>query len=242
MIFNVDECEDELGAALEDMICGMQENEQSRFTVEDGVKLLGQSLSTEPCRSKLADAPDNAVVMFDIHLQSIVKQGMAVWKMTDKDRFKTAQKHKDRGSELFKAKHYHGASIRYSKAIKYLAILNPSGSDGAETLEEHKEMLKLRMLCLLNLAACQLHLGCHDHVVTNCDKVLHVEPTNVKGLFRRAKALLCMKDFEGARVDLKKATELDPANQAIIELTRMLDSQERAHFAKYGNALKGMFR
>ena len=238
----LDEANDELSAALEDMIYSMQQNEESKFTVQDGLKLLRQSPSTESCWPQLADAPDDTVVTFNIHLHSVASHGKDIWKMTDRDRLETAQKHKDKGSDLFKAKHYRGASIRYSKAIKYLATLNPDSSSDAETPEEHKEILKLRALCLLNLAACQLQLGCHDHVVTNCDRVLHMEPTNVKGFYRRAKALLSMKDFEAARLDLRKAKELDPTNQAIVDLARALDNQERAHLTKYGNALKGMFR
>ena len=224
---------------MEDMMCTMHQNEESKFTLQRGMMVIHRSPSIEASQQKLKDAPDDATVALTVHLHSIVTRGKDIWKLTDQERLEMAQKHKDKGSSLFKEKHYRGAAIRYSKAVKYLATATDGGVSESPELEE---MLKLRTLCLLNLAASQLQLNLQDYVVVNCGRVLQVEPTNVKALYRRAKALLSMKDFEAARQDLKKAKELDPASQAITDLTKMLDSQERALLNRYGDALKGMFR
>jgi len=234
-VCGVDEANDEVETALEDMVCTMQQNEESKFTLQGGLTVVCRSPSRKASVTQLKDAPVSATVAYTILLHSIVTRGKDVWKLTDWERLDIAQKHKGKGSTLFKEKQYHGAAIRYSKAVKYVATAAASGASESPELEE---MLKLRTLCLLNLSAAQLQLNLQDCVVANCDRVLQVEPTNVKALYRRAKALLNMKDFEAARLDLKKAKELEPNNQGIADLTKTLDSQERA---MYGNALKGMF-
>ncbi len=234
----LDEADDELAAALEDVICTMKQHQQGQFMLNDGLKVILQSPSAQTSHSRLAQEPADSAVSYKILVHSIVTRGKETWELTDQDRLDLAQKHKDSGSNLFKEKRYRGASVRYSKAIKYLA---PAGIGSSES-KLSEEISKLGALCMLNLAACQLQLNLPNHVVTNCSRVLQIEPTNVKGLYRRAKALLDMKDFEEARADLKKATELDPSNQAIISLTRSLESQEKAHLAKYSSALKGMFK
>ena len=217
---------------MEDMICTMRPGEVSQFMVQDVY-----SNHVRPCT-----VPMEAHVSYKLSLLSVISHGKDVWILTNQERLDISQKHKDKGSEFFKNKSYYGASIHYSNAIKYLAAVDPNTPYEVETLEENKMNIpKVRMLSLLNLAACQLHLGQYDHVVSNCNKVLKMEPMNTKGLYRRAKALLAMKDFEAAREDLMKVKGVDPGNQAINELMKMVDTQEIAYQTKYRDTLKGMF-
>lgn len=44
-------------------------------------------------------------------------------------------------------------------------------------------------------------------------KVLELESTNVKALYRRAQAYMNMADLDLAEFDIKKALELDPDNR-----------------------------
>lgn len=211
----------------------MRPGEVSQFTV--------RNIYSSQVRPR--DVSMEAQLSYNLHLLSVISRGKDVWRLTDRERLEIAQKHKNKGSEFFKVKNYQGASIHYSKAIKYLAGVDPDTPYEVEIIEEHeRDIPKVRVQSFLNLAACQLQLGQHGHVVSNCSKVLEVEPNNLKGLYRRAKALLATKDFEAAREDLIRAKEVDPASQAINELMRTLDTQETAHRAKYKDALKEMFR
>ena len=219
------------------MVCTMKQGERAQFLLQDGRQLLTHSPRFRPSQAP----PTGGKVTFTIHLKSF-QQGKDIWKLTDQERLEIAKKHKQQGSELFKSGHYRGASIRYSRAIQYLAAVDPDTPLEVDTLEEYeKEILSLRTVTLTNLAACQLRFNQFDHVVKNCSRVLEVDPKNVKSLYRRAKALLAMKDFEASRTDLLRAKEADPGNQAINELLRTVEVQEAVHRAKYKDALKAMF-
>ena len=237
-LFSSDQANDELSQAVEDMICTMKQSERAVFSLESGCKLLTRSLSLNEGHRH---PPDGAEVVYTIQLHSF-ERGKDVWELTDQERLDVAKKHKEEGSKLFKQNHVHQAAIRYSKAIQYLAAVDPDIPLEVEDLEDYeKEIVSLRTVSLLNLAACQLKLQQYDHVVRNCSRVLEVEPGNVKSLYRRARALLAMKDYESARNDAEKAKGLDPGNQAVGELLRAVDIQESAHRAKYKDALKAMF-
>lgn len=224
-------------------MCTMHPGEESKFMVRDGYHLLSHSVYVDYSHAGYHALPTDARVSYNLHLLSVISRGKDVWKLTDQDRLEIAQNHKDKGSAFFKINNYRGASIRYSKAVRYLSAVDPDTPYEVETLEEHeREIPKVKILSLLNLAACQLQLGQHDHVVKNCSKVLEMDPMSVKGLYRRAKALVAMKDFEAAREDLLKAKGVDPASQALNELMRTLDTRETAHREKYKDALKEMFR
>lgn len=215
---------------MADMICTMKQGERSEFLLH---KLL-------PINNQVPPKGDE-VAVFTIHLHSF-HQGTDVWQLTDQERLEIAKKHKQQGSELFKSGHLRGASIRYSKAIQRLAAVDPDTPLEVDSVEEYeREIVSLRTASLMNLAACQLKFNEFQHVVRNCSRVLELDPRNLKGRYRRAKALLAMNDFEGSRSDLLKAREVEPGNQAVNELLRTLEAQEMAHRAKYREALKTMF-
>lgn len=103
--------------------------------------------------------------------------------------------------------------------------------------EEKKQTKVLKVTCNLNNAACKLKLndykqaeklctkvclGLSSHFVfifciTNGDivwmKVLELQSTNVKALYRRAQAHINMDNLDLAEFDLKKAFEIDPENR-----------------------------
>lgn len=221
------------------MVCSMKEEERAQFLLHDGCQLLTHSAFLGPSHHQAP--PIGTEVVFTIHLHSF-RQGKDTWELTEQERLKIANRHKLQGSELFKSGRFRGASIRYSKAVQYLAAVDPDTPFEVEKLEEYEqEILAVKTASLLNLAACQLKFNLFNHVVRNCSRVLEVDPTNLKGLYRRAKALLAMKDFESSREDLLKAKEIDPSNQAVNELLRTVEVQESAHRAKYKDALKTMF-
>lgn len=216
----------------------MKQWERAQFVLHGGCDLLKYS----PTLEKLQRPPIRGVtVVFTLRLCSF-ERGKDVWELTDQERLKIAKEHKEAGSKLFKENKVRQAAMRYSKSVQYLASVDPDILLEVEELEEHeKEIASLRTVSWLNLAACQLKLEQYDYVVRNCSKALEIEPGNVKGWYRKAKALLAMKDYESARSDLVKAKELDPSNHAVNDLLKEVDTQESAHRAKYKDALKVMF-
>lgn len=49
-------------------------------------------------------------------------------------------------------------------------------------------------------------------------QVLEKDPSNVKGLFRRAQAHMATQDYIEARQDLDLAIKLDPGNRYVLQL------------------------
>ena len=237
MFFSLDYAVDELNQCVDDMITTMKREERSQFLLYNSHKLLSDSVRVEADQVP----PMGAEVIYIIHLHSF-NRGKDLWNLNDQERLEIAKRHKEQGSQFFNASAFRSAALNYSKAIQYLAAVDPDTPYEVDSLEDYEtEILATKAAVLLNLSACQLKFEQYDHVVSNCTKVLELEAGNVKAWYRRAKALLGMKDYETARSDLLKAQELDPSNQAIIELLKTVAAQEATHNAKYRDALKPMF-
>ena len=65
-----------------------------------------------------------------------------------------------------------------------------------------------------------LHIPAGDNkkAISCADKVLEVEPKNIKALYRRASAYKALKDYPTALKDLKLTLELDTENKAARQL------------------------
>lgn len=237
LLLLLDQANELLSETVEEMICRMKLGETARFSLHHAHKLLSNSPSMS--NAKLPEM--GAEVSYTIYLHSF-EQGKDVWKLTELERLDIAKKHKEEGTTLFKDNQLYGAAIRYSKAFQYLAAVDVDILLEVTSLEDYeKEILSLRSMAMLNLAACQLKLKQYDHVVKNCNHVLALEPSNVKALYRKAKGLLGMKDFEEARECALKAHELEPSNRVLEELCRTVETQAAVYRAEYGKALRGMF-
>ena len=148
----------------------MKPGEESEYLLYDTHRLLSNSpsifLPSQP-------VPMGAEIAYKVHLHSFT-QGIQPWKLTDQNRLEIAKKHKDQGSDLFKMGLFRGASIRYSKAVKYLAPVDPDTPFEVENLEDYeKEIMSIKAMALLNLAACQLKFGQHNNVISKSTGVRH---------------------------------------------------------------------
>ncbi|XP_068744074.1 peptidyl-prolyl cis-trans isomerase D-like [Montipora capricornis] len=68
-----------------------------------------------------------------------------------------------------------------------------------------------------------------------------MSPTNLKSLFRRGQAFVCLNEYEKAKEDLEKALTLAPCNSAVQEQLRSLKHKQRLHDEKLSKALSAMF-
>ncbi|KAL3633408.1 70 kDa peptidyl-prolyl isomerase [Castilleja foliolosa] len=131
------------------------------------------------------------------------------WDMNTEEKIEAAGKKKEEGNVLFKAGKYVKASKRYEKAAKYIEY------DTSFSEDEKRQSKALKVTCNLNNAACKLKLKDYKETVKLCTKVLELESTNVKALYRRAQAYMTMADLDLAEFDIKKALEIDPDNRDV---------------------------
>ncbi|CAN7126854.1 unnamed protein product [Brassica rapa subsp. narinosa] len=102
-----------------------------------------------------------------------------------------------------------------------------------------KQAKALKVACNLNDAACKLKLQDYKQAEMLCTKVLELESTNVKALYKRAQAYMELADFDLAEFDVKKALEIDPNNREVkVEQRRLKEkmkefNKKEAKF--YGN-------
>lgn len=159
-------------------------------------------------QQELAVVPPNSTVYYELELVSFEKEKES-WDLNTQEKIEAAGKKKEEGNVLFKLAKYARASKRYEKAVKFIEY------DSSFSEEEKKQAKALKVSCNLNDAACKLKFKDYKQAVKLCTKVLELESTNVKALYRRAQAYMNLADLEEAEIDIKKALEIDPNNRDV---------------------------
>lgn len=187
--------------------------------------------STES-KQELAVVPANSTVSYEVEMVSFVKDKES-WDMNTEEKIEAAGKKKEEGNVCFKAGKYAKASKRYEKAAKYIEYDTSFGE------EEKKQAKALKVSCNLNNAACKLKLKDYKQTEKLCTKVLELESTNVKALYRRAQAYINVADLDLAELDIKKALEIDPDNRDVKLEYKILKEKVKEYNKKdakfYGN-------
>ncbi|GFP93515.1 peptidyl-prolyl cis-trans isomerase fkbp62 [Phtheirospermum japonicum] len=199
--FKIDE--EQVIEGLDKAVATMKKGEVAVLTIAPEYA-FGSSES----KQDLATVPANSTVYYDVELVSFVKDKES-WDMNTEEKIEAAGKKKEEGNVLFKAGKYVRASKRYEKAAKYIEY------DTSFSEDEKKQSKALKVTCNLNNAACKLKLKDYKQAEKLCTKVLELESTNVKALYRRAQAYMNMADLDLAEFDIKKALEIDPDNRDV---------------------------
>lgn len=183
-------------------------------------------------QQELAVIPPNSTVYYEVELVSYEKEKES-WDMNTQEKIEAAGKKKEEGNVLFKAGKYERASKRYDKAAKYIEY------DSSFSEEEKKLSKTLKIASYLNNAACKLKLKEYKDAEKLCTKVLDIESTNVKALYRRAQASMQLTDLDLAEIDIKKALEVDPDNREVKleyrNLKEMVKEYNNKQAKFYGN-------
>ncbi|KAK4268220.1 hypothetical protein QN277_024906 [Acacia crassicarpa] len=188
-------------------------------------------------KQELAVVPPNSTVYYEVELVSFVKEKES-WDMNTQEKIEGAVKKKEEGNVWFKSGKYAKASKRYDKAAKYIEY------DSSFNEEEKKQAKALKVACNLNNAACKLKLKNYIEAERLCTKVLDLESTNVKALYRRAQAYIELTDLDLAELDIKKALEIDPDNRDVKLEYKTLKQKVKEYNRKeakfYGNMFAKM--
>ncbi|XP_060074725.1 peptidyl-prolyl cis-trans isomerase FKBP4-like [Ylistrum balloti] len=155
--------------------------------------------------------------------------------LTNNQKYEKAKQHKQTGVELFKQEKIKCAFRQFSKATKYLLLIDQS-------IEIPENVNQLLYECHLNLAACQLKFpSAADHVITNCTKALILDNKNVKGHVRRGQAYLSKGDYSSAAQDFNKGLQFNPENKFIKNLLMKAQKGQRAENRQLSSGLSQMF-
>lgn len=117
-----------------------------------------------------------------------------------------------RGNILFGEGQFHRASVQYRAALVWFDYTFPtatSGPFGQDALDA------IRVRCLTNLAACEIHLRQWTEAAQTARLALAADPSSVKARYRRATARRHLHDFDGALQDIDAAIALEPGSGAL---------------------------
>ncbi|RVW15867.1 Peptidyl-prolyl cis-trans isomerase FKBP65 [Vitis vinifera] len=119
--------------------------------------------------------------------------------------------------------HYEVELIDFTKAEKYIEF------DHSFTDEEKVQANALRISCNLNNAACKLKLGEYLEASKQCTKVLDLDPSNIKALYRRSQSYLRISELEKAEADIRRALTIDPSNRDVKLVYKELQVKQKEY-------------
>jgi len=146
--------------------------------------------------------PGGATLTFDVELIDFKPKKKEKWELSAEEKIVDATKLKDKGTDAFKEKNYDVAIDAYSDAAELV--------DG-----ESGDANTIFVACKLNLAQCYINIKDYPSAIEASSKVLNIEPTNVKALYRRAVARNAIGMPDEAKEDLEIASGIDPENTAV---------------------------
>uniref|UniRef100_A0AAZ3P2B1 peptidylprolyl isomerase n=1 Tax=Oncorhynchus tshawytscha TaxID=74940 RepID=A0AAZ3P2B1_ONCTS len=128
------------------------------------------------------------------------------------------------------------ASVQYKRIVSWLENESslPEGED--------QKAKALRLAAHLNLAMCFIKLQEPSSAFDNCDKALELDESNEKALFRRGEALFAMKEFDRARADFQRVTQLYPSNKAAKSQVALCQKQIKEQHEKDKRLYANMFQ
>nr|XP_060611452.1 peptidyl-prolyl cis-trans isomerase FKBP8-like isoform X1 [Anolis sagrei ordinatus] len=199
--------------ALELAVSSMQVGEVALFLV--GPTCAYGCLGREP------DIPSNATLLYEVTLLQ-VQDGPNPALLPASERLGLVNRRREWGNFHFEREDFHRALRCYQEALQLLLL----PGEGCLSPDEEEERRELELKCLNNSAAAQMKLQRPEEALGSCNRVLQLDPDNVKALFRKGKLLSEQGEDQAAMAILKRALHLDPATKAIhAELSKLARKQ-----------------
>uniref|UniRef100_A0A1B6F7G4 BDBT FKBP like N-terminal domain-containing protein n=1 Tax=Cuerna arida TaxID=1464854 RepID=A0A1B6F7G4_9HEMI len=155
-----------------------------------------------------------------------------IFEWTREEKLAVARQHKQRGVQLFQAGRLSDSFLKFNKAVKLVITVGIEDSEASD----------LYLQVCNNMAWCHLKQGHTIHALTLCNKVLNVDPSNVKALLRRSEAYNRLNDVKLAVLDLRQVRKLEPNNGVAKERLILLQHKLELENIKYANVIKRMFQ
>ncbi|XP_054264427.1 FK506-binding protein 59 isoform X2 [Macrosteles quadrilineatus] len=178
--------------------------------------------------------PPNSDLIYTVTLNNFEKLKES-WALDSDGKLEQGKFFKEKGTNYFKANKFQLALKMYKKAIEYLEF------DSGFVDEGEKERKTLLVSNHLNCALCHNKLQEYTEAKDQCNKVLEMEPTNEKALFRRGQANLALGEPEIAKVDFEAVLSQDPANKAAAQHVNICNQKLKEQLAKEKQIYANMF-
>ncbi|KAI9537310.1 hypothetical protein NQZ68_026440 [Dissostichus eleginoides] len=140
------------------------------------------------------DKPDAPAIINQGHPKIKTKVDASL--LTQQEKLLLANREKEKGNEAFRAKGYEEAVAYYSRSLS----IQPA------------------VAAYNNRAQAQIHLQSWHNAMRDCERVLELEPGNMKALLRRGTVNNHMGNFQMAVEDLRVVLREEPQNAAATKL------------------------
>ncbi|KAK9835108.1 hypothetical protein WJX84_009349 [Apatococcus fuscideae] len=120
------------------------------------------------------------------------------------------------GNEHYKQQKFEKALRHYERALSIVELVQGLSSSDQAEIDSNRQTV------LLNIAAVHLVTERHGQAVDYCTQVLASQPTNMKALMRRAKALALRHEYQAAQEDLEAVRKLDPLHPGLQQQEQRL--------------------
>jgi len=174
--------------------------------------LQGSAPKAKEGNSPLEGRPDGEEVVEEVYASTTKEEIDSI--------VSSVEDQKAKGNEAFTSGEYAQAILFYTMALDRAAEL-PDATSVEEKLSHRcpspckAEQLFPRHVVLSNRSACFLKLGHHEKALKDGTDAAILDPTYVKGIFRKGLALHAMGRYEEAIQSLATAQALEPKNKQI---------------------------
>ncbi|XP_042157511.1 peptidyl-prolyl cis-trans isomerase FKBP4 [Oncorhynchus tshawytscha] len=217
-----------LPSGVEKALTAMEQGEESLFIIKPkyGYGNIGSSKYS---------IPGGATLQYKLKLTTFEKAKES-WEMNSAEKLEQSIIIKEKGTQYFKEGKHRQASVQYKRIVSWLENESslPEGED--------QKAKALRLAAHLNLAMCFIKLQEPSSAFDNCDKALELDESNEKALFRRGEALFAMKEFDRARADFQRVTQLYPSNKAAKSQVALCQKQIKEQHEKDKRLYANMFQ
>lgn len=227
----------EILEGLELAVKTMREGEESQFIISP--ELLFGDMGCPP-RIK-----PKATGLFIVHLIRFTETGdaNAIEQVNTEDRRKFSvmipkiREVHVRASDLFKQGHTSNACKMFHRALNSLECCQLSND------AEQKEQQALILRLYTNLAVCYNKMNLPKKTCLMCNEIRRISDIskNCKALFQEGRALMKIGDYNRSRQRLIEAQRLEPANSAIVQELKALDSVKNRYEQTEKNIWKRAF-
>eukprot|EP01017_Pseudomicrothorax_dubius_P020035 TRINITY_DN2200_c0_g1_i4.p1 TRINITY_DN2200_c0_g1~~TRINITY_DN2200_c0_g1_i4.p1 ORF type:complete len:466 (+),score=176.94 TRINITY_DN2200_c0_g1_i4:88-1485(+) len=174
--------------------------------------------------------PAGATLRFEVELLGYHDKKKEKWELSLAEKTEEASKSKKAGTEAFQAGNLTEARAKWAEALEYIEDEEEPSLNG--------ELTSLN----LNLALVNIKLKDYAKAIEAATKAIKLNPTNVKGFFRRATARLENGLFSEALQDLDEAKRLDPENGEVTALIAKVAAEQKRQQAREKAAYSKMFK
>ncbi|ERL88767.1 hypothetical protein D910_06149 [Dendroctonus ponderosae] len=207
------------GSLVDACVCSMHLSEKAHFRVE-----------------MTPEEIDLTIELVELDFGGFIHQ----WDAAKK--FDMAVKRKELGKQLFQENLLTEAANRFSKAFRVLCSIPISVETPLDCIDSVNvsDIQLLKETLYNNMSACYFRHQNFDSVIPLCQKVLALNPCNVKALFKIGVAYEHERDFEKAHQALSTVLEIEPNNKAAADHLETVKVQLRQVNFRLNSMMKKM--